>query len=392
MDLEKRNSDLIEVENTAEFFPVLADKDLLPSNKKMISYTQMAGMGQGSKTIGQALKNYVKGEASGGLYKVTVNPGQVLASFKDGSGYLGSTLNNAGQVAGQARLNPVYIQPGALAMSAVLVEIGQKMDRIIELQEEILDFLVEKDKSELRSDVFLLEDIMKKLQFNLDNEEFNRAYLNKALDIKHRASDKIILYRRQIDKNINTIKRELDSKLSIQVDKKIKEHRNKIQVYLSDYKLALYSYSFSSYIEVMLLKNYSNEYLGEVLDDMYQSSINYRAQYTLNYNLMEAYSKNSLEYRLSKGIAKGTEVAGKQLSKIPLLKKKEVDDTLLKLGNKLEDNNSKRVDNIMDPLIDREVSFIKPFVDNIKAIQEIQSKPLEIYFDEEGLYFESLEN
>lgn len=387
MDIVEKNNQLVEdnaKKEDLEFFPLLSDRDLLPSQKKKVSYTKLAGMGKGAKTLGQSLKKFVEKEATSGLYEVTVASGQSLAKFQDGSGYIGTSLGQSGQIAGQARLNKIILEPEAMIVSAILYEIGEKMDRIIELQEEILNFLIAKDKSELKSDLFFLEETMKTLQHNWDNQEYRRVYLNKALDIKHRSNDKIIFYRGQLDKNTKNIKRELSRSLALSRDKKIIKLRDKSQNYLADYKLSLYTYSFASFIEVLLLENYNKDYLENILDNLYQVSINYKAQHSYNQTLMESYSKTGLQYKLSKGLARGSEAASSQINKIPVLKEREPFE---KLGNFFEKDSSKRIESIMEPLEDQETAFVKPFVDNIRTMREIQNNPLTLYFDEEGVYF-----
>lgn len=58
-----------------------------------------------------------------GLYRVTIPPKGQMAEFKDGSGFLGSVLNENGSVvSGQARLNPLTYDTLTLFMAATLIK------------------------------------------------------------------------------------------------------------------------------------------------------------------------------------------------------------------------------------------------------------------------------
>jgi hypothetical protein len=126
---------------------------------------------------------------------VTVPAGGHLAAFQDGSGYLGSVLNAGNQVAGQATLTPLVCNPTMLFMAAALANIDKKLDSIQETQQEILDFLVQKDKSELKGDLNFLSDVLNNYKYNWNNEKYINSNHIKVLDIKQSAERKIIFYR-----------------------------------------------------------------------------------------------------------------------------------------------------------------------------------------------------
>lgn len=43
----------------------------------------------------------------------------------------------------------------------------------------------------------------------------------------------------------------------------------------------------------------------------------------------------------------------------------------------------------MDPLVERQSSHVRPFIDSIHEINKIYNKPMEVCFDEENVYFET---
>ena len=45
----------------------------------------------------------------------------------------------------------------------------------------------------------------------------------------------------------------------------------------------------------------------------------------------------------------------------------------------------------MQTLVDKQNSYVTPFVENIKAVNRLYNRPLEIIFDRENLYLEATE-
>ena len=84
-----------------------------------IPFSRLAALGVGLDAVVPALQQLMSGgKAMSGYYKVTIPAGTELARFHDGSGYLGTVLDNG--IAGQARLNPVVFQPTVLFAAAAL--------------------------------------------------------------------------------------------------------------------------------------------------------------------------------------------------------------------------------------------------------------------------------
>ncbi len=86
---------------------------------------------------------------------------------------------------------------------------------------------------------------------------YKKSNHTKVLDIKHEAEQQILFYRELIIKSTN-------KKLFIVTDTEIKKQLIKIQDYFKDYQLAVYLFSFSSYIDVLLLENYNKSFLDEI--------------------------------------------------------------------------------------------------------------------------------
>jgi hypothetical protein len=315
------------------------------------------------------------GRATSGFYKVMVPNGTHLAEFKRGTGHLGTVLNHTNnQIAGQATLNPLICNPTMLFMAATLANIDKKLDALQETQQELLDFLVQKERSELKGDFNFLSETLNNYKYNWNNEKYKSSNHIKVLDIRQAAERKIDFYRAQIIAKIN-------KKSFIHSDQDVKKQLGKIQTEFKDYQLALYLYSFSSFLEIMLLENFNSAYLDGIAKKIEDYSFKYRELYTNCYNQIEGYAKSSVQASLLKGLASVNKIAGKAIAKVPVISKSQMDETLIETGNKLGKYESIKIEQAMKQLIEKQSSFVGLFVENINEINRLYNQPIELLFD-----------
>ncbi len=379
-EIENRNV-LLQTIATMEFYPAVIQEEVNISNYTKLPFSRVAALGIAFEPVASAFQRVINGGATGGLYKVTVPAGGHLAAFKDGSGYLGSVLNNASnQVTGQATLTPLTCNPTMIFMAAALANIDKKLDNIQETQKEILDFLIHKDKSELKGDLIFLSDVLSNYKYNWNNEKYITSNHIKVLDIRQSAERKIVFYRDQI----TTI---LSKKSLLHSDQDVMKQLDKIQSTFKDYQLALYLLSFSSFLEVILLENFEMAFLNGVVSKIEDYAYQYRELYTRSYDQIEGGSKSSIQSHILSGLATVSKFAGKTMEKVPIISKSQMDETLIDTGDRIDAIISKRTSKTMQTLIDKQYSsYVMPFVENIKTISRIYNENLEIVFDHENLY------
>lgn len=382
--LTAKKNEMLQEMATMEFQPAVIDEEVSLTNCTKLPWSRVTALGTAFEPVVSAFQSVVNSGTTSGLYRVTVPAGGHLAAFQNGSGYLGSVLNAGNQVAGQATLTPLVFNPTMLFMAAALANIDKKLDSIQETQQEILDFLVQKDKSELKGDLNFLSDVMNNYKYNWNNEKYINNNLIKVLDIKQSAERKIIFYREQISANIK-------KNSFLHSDQDVKKRLEKIHSEFKDYQLALYLYSFSSFLEVMLLENFEVAFLDGVVGKIEDYSFKYRELYTKCYLQIEGYSKSSIQSHLLSGLSIASRVAGKAIEKVPVINKWQIDESLIETGDKIGDFSSKRTVKTMQTLVDKQNSYVTPFVENIKAVNRLYNRPLEIVFDRENLYFEAAE-
>lgn len=99
------------------------------------------------------------------LYTVTTSQGTHLGVLASGAGNFGAVYD-AGEIRWSGRqssippppwrrrrVNPLILDPAMLLMAVALANMDKKLDKIQEMQKEILDYLVQKQRSDLMGDV-----------------------------------------------------------------------------------------------------------------------------------------------------------------------------------------------------------------------------------------------
>lgn len=379
--LESSKNELVSKLFNVQYHPVVFEEKYEPEKGLTIPMTQIGAVGTAFKPLATAFQNVVAGGAGGsGLYWVDVPKGFHLAQFTDKPGYLGSSLSNVNnQGFRQATLNPLAFDPTMLFMAAVLMSIDKKLDAIKEGQQEILEFLQQKEKAKQRGNLNFLNDILNNYKYNFENATYKTNLHIKVLDIKQEAEQSILFYREQIDKKLN--KRSL-----LHSDKNVKDKLIAVRSELIEYQLALYLYAFSSFLEVLLLENYQSAFLDDIKNKIKSYELSYNELYQTCHDMVEAYSKTSVQSHMLSGLAVASKAVGTAVNKIPVVSKSQLDENLIAAGEKLTDYKSKRIESTMECLEAKENSSVTPFIENITIINLIYNQPIQMLFDQENIY------
>lgn len=148
-------------------------------------------MGTAFQPLTTALQTAINGAGGSGLYYVNTG-GKTMFQMKGTSNFIGSLQTSTGMVGGgQAQMSPLACDPTMLFMAAALANIEKKLDDIKEMQQEMMDFLVQKEKAELKGNLTFLYDIYNNYKYNWDNETYKKSNYIKVLDIRQMAEKKL---------------------------------------------------------------------------------------------------------------------------------------------------------------------------------------------------------
>ena len=189
MDEFMRKGELIKAMTAVELPPMAVDSEISQRSRSQIPLSKLAALGTGMEPIAAAVQQIVShGQAVSGYYKVTIPPGTHLAQFANSPDFLGTALTDAtNAIQNQAHLTPLMCNPTMLFVAATLFSIDQKLDAMQETQREMLDFIVQRQKSELKGDLDFLIGVFNHYKYNWNNEKYKSANHVKVLDIRQEA-------------------------------------------------------------------------------------------------------------------------------------------------------------------------------------------------------------
>lgn len=388
MKMEENNRNLqLQGLMTQEFYPLAFDESFDLARTIKLPLSELSTLGLSFGPLKAAFEQITKtGTAGGGsgLYKVTLpgGPGKKLAKFKKENKYLGTVIDKTG-IAGQARLTPVPtpIDPATLFMAAALHNIDQKMDLILEGQKEIIQFLEEKEKSQLRGNLNVLSDVLNNYKHNWNNEKYKNNKHILVQEIKRDAEHSLLFYRKQIENKIS-------KKTFLHGEKDVTKRFSKVMSYFKEYQLSLYLFSFSTFLEVMLLENFSEAYLDSVVQKTSDYAYQYRGLYTQGYSQIEAFSKSSRTAHVLSGLSKFNRLVGEAVAKVPVVNQSQLDETLTRTSEKLKDFNANKTSDLMQEFQSNRNTYVTTFIDNINTVNTIHNKASGLLLNEDSVFLE----
>ncbi|WP_434798282.1 hypothetical protein [Terrisporobacter vanillatitrophus] len=385
----KDNNEVINIMLEMEYIPSVHSEKINVEQYTKFPLSKLSTLGVGFSNLSEATRTITQSINTDGLYKCVLPEGAAkLAQAKDGTGALGTALGPNSKLIGQARwikqdnvtqITTMPYNPAMLFMAVTLMGIDKKLDCILETQQEIIEFLKQKEKSNLNGSLDTLYDVLNNYKYNWDNEKYK---VNKHIlvqDIKHYAVQ-------SIDFHQNQISNKLKKQSFLHSDQNVKNKIKKIYSEFKDYQLALYIFSFASFIEVILLGNFDSEYLKSISHQIENSSLKYRELYTECYNLMEGYASTSMESHLLNGLAGVSKISGKLIAKVPVVSKSPIDEVLIETSGRLEKFESNKTNKTLKNIIDARSSEVRLFVDNINRLNKLYNEPLEFLIDKEYVY------
>lgn len=380
----EKNKKILAMMNDSSLCPELEESKIGISNYTKLPMNRLAAMGIGLESIASAVQKVTTESGRSGLYYVNTS-GKTMFRMKKTNNFIGSLKTSKGAVGGgQAQMTQIALDPTALFMAITLASIDRKLGDIKEMQKEMMDFLIQKEKSELKGNLTFLYDVLNNYKYNWNNETYKSSHHTLVLTIRKEAEAKIVFYREQIIAKVNR-------KTRLHSNKVVKKQLEEVQDRFKDYQLALYMLAFASFLDVLLTENYDEKYLSGISKKLDEYSIKYRELYTQCYDEISGYSSTSIQSSMLKGLSKTTIAVGKVVEKIPVVGDTQADETIIAVGDKLSDIGTERVRKQMKQLIVRQSNFVRPFIDNIDTVNKLNNKPMQLVVDDENLYIATVE-
>lgn len=379
----KENHSLVEMNNY-----MLSDvrKEALSKNTYSLSLSKVSEISPITVSTANNIKTIMEQnpKTSGQLYRITnLGKNDSLKAMRDGKTFWGSIkkIDGSSTMAKLKEVNPntvMALDPTVMMMSVALAGIEQELGEIKELSKKIFSFLEHEKESEIESDLELLNRSISDFRFNLEDEKYLINNHKQVMDIKRTANKNMLFYKKEIKDDLSKDKlfTTNNSMTSIIED---------IQKKFRYYRLSLYIYSFSTFMEILLLGNYKNDYLLNKKKELDELDNEYSEVFN---NALEYVKKNankSLEGNVLSGLGSAGKAIGNLAEKVKI---KNVDNWLNEKGDNLKQSGQNIKDDFATKFGDMKESNSRPFINQIEKVDCIYNKTKEIYFDKENIYLE----
>ena len=379
----KENYSLVEMNNY-----MLSDvrKESLSNNTYSLSLSKLSEISPVTVSTANNIKTIMEQnpKTSGNLYRITnLGKNDSLKAMRDGKTFWGSIKKSDGSstMAKLKEVNPnnvMALDPTVMMMSVALAGIEQELGEIKELSKQIFSFLEHEKESEIESDLEILNRSISDFRFNLEDEKYLINNHKQVMDIKRTANKNMLFYKKEI-------KDDLSKDKLFTTNNSMNSIIEDIQKKFRYYRLSLYIYSFSTFMEILLLGNYKNDYLlskKEELDELDN-------EYSEVFNNALEYVKKNANKSLEGNVLSGLGSAGKAIGNLAeKLKIKNVDNWLNEKGDNLKQSGQNIKDDFATKFDDIKESNSRPFINQIEKVDCIYNKTKEIYFDKENIYLE----
>ncbi|MCD8368415.1 MAG: hypothetical protein LUC48_10410 [Clostridiales bacterium] len=389
-EIAKKEAIIRELANV-EVRPAYLEEQVGLSSYMKMPIAELATLGAGLASLPTALGTAAQaaGNGAGDLYRIVIpdsavgtlvqKSGVTLGNLVGADGHTFSARARFVQVDGNAVASATF-NPMGLLMATALLSVERDLAAIQERQIEILSFLKEEKKANLKGSLAYLTEEFAKYKYNLENETYIAGIYNKVQDVKQQASQNIDFYRGEIQ-------RQAAKKDLIHGTQNVQGRMQKLLDEFGTYQLAVYLYGFASFFEVMLLRNFRSEYLHSVSSSIEGYSHQYRELYTECYNRLEGDMKTSVQSRMLGSLASISDAAGKTIEKVPIISKSYLDETLIQSSERLNRFSEKQNDEMMRQFVSMKNNNVQPFVTGVETINQLYNKPVELFFDSKNLYF-----
>lgn len=264
-------------------------------------------------------------------------------------------------------------------MAMALSQITQKLDAIQEMQEEMFEYLRQKDKAALLGDLQTLVDLLHDYRFNWDNELWLKSAHMKVLDIRQESEQSAMHLRAQTTGKLNA-KGPFDIRLVVS------QRLDEVLDRLKDYQLATYLYAFSSFLEPMLSGNFAEDYLMSVSNRISEHGLRYRELYTRCYEEIEQSAAGSVDAQLIGGFSSAAKMLGEFLSNSSLGEHVPLGEALAGAGDGIGEFNDEQTSSLMTRLHAAKSPDVTTFQNALESVSVIYNRPMQLAVDSENIY------
>lgn len=379
----KENYSLVEMNN---YMLSEIRKENLSNNTYSLSLSKLSEISPITISTANNIKTIMEQnpKSSDNLYKITnLGKNDSLKAMRDGKTFWGSIKKSDGTstMAKLKEVNPnsvIALNPTVMMMSVSLAGIEAELGEIKEMTKKIFSFLEQEKESEIESDLEILNRSINDFRFNLEDEKYLVNNHKQVMDIKRTANKNMLFYKKEIKNDLSKDKLFTTSNsMNFIIDE--------IQKKFGYYRLSLYIYSFSTFMEILLLGNYKSDYLLSKKNELDELDNEYSKDFNIALEYVKKNANKSLEGNVLSGLGSAGKAIGNLAEKVKI---KNVDNWLNEKGDNLKQSGQNIKNDYANKFDDMKESNSKPFINQIEKVDCIYNKTKEIYFDKDNIYLE----
>lgn len=361
------------------------------STKLSVPIVELATLGSVVSSMIPALNTVTQTTTVGaqGLYRVAnmgatdalkvAQNGTYWGSFKTAEGVSKFAQLTEAEPLSSTTVTQMPVSPAMMMMAVALYGVEKQLGNIADMQKEMCRDLEIEKESRIEADLETIVVIINKYKYGWDNEQFISSNHQTVCDIQRSARANMISFEKKVSAMIQ--KRNF-----INVQANVTEKQRQLEKQFKYYRLAVYTYSLSSMLEIMISGNFKEEYIVDVKSEIASISDKYRKLFTDSSLYLEKMSISAVDSNLLKGVGAVTRGAGKLVGAIPFVKEGQIDEILLESGEEIEQNAKKIERKSVGDFASNANPGIGIFVDQMENMIQIYNHTEQILFDEKEIY------
>ena len=173
---------------------------------------------------------------------------------------------------------------------------------------------------------------------------------------------------------------------AIHVDQAVRDKTAAVRSEFEEYRVSVYLYAFSTFLDVMLHGNFEEDYLASLVEKVEDESISYRQLYTQAYDLIEADADSSLRAVALGGLSGAMGFLSRAIERTPVGDHTLIDEALGDASKGIGDFSKGVRDEMLGRLVEASSSDVRPFVDSIENVSRLYNEPVMLMVDEAAVY------
>ncbi len=395
---QERKNDTVNALIEQGEFPIVRATDVDMSKYRKIPWSGIAALGTVFSQLPDSARMMMQTTttsipAEGNLY-FGWNPKNVAGIVRDyGQGISGNIVNpDTGKIAGRMRfkaldsvpvtqstMTVVPFDPITATIAVAILAIESKLEVLQEKMEEILQFMKLEKQSQQRGNLNMLSDFLEGYKLNHANEAWCTSRMSSVLEIQRDAQKDILFYQTRIAE-------QLQKQRLLHSGKDVQALLSSVMSEFAEYQLACYLYGFSTFLDVMLQKNFDKSFTEGTVQKMKACLTRYNELYALCREQLGTYEQSTIENKLLGAMGTVLKAAGTSLGKVPILNRGPVDEMLTMSGESLDERSKAASAKALEKFESLTDCRIAPFVENIRTVDLMYNQPKGMLMDGENLY------